>query len=354
MSKLKIAIAGGGLLGRLIAWRLLKAGHRVQLFEKDSLQHCRAAAATAAGMVSPLAELADSEPLIYDMGMQSLNLWPQWLKQLNSPSALWQQQGSLVIAHPQDHAELQQFKRNLEFHNAPHEDYNTLNRESLQQFEPALRHFQQGLLLKTEAHIDNQKLLPLLLQEIVQLGGVCHEACPVHEITDTHITTLQGRHQADWHIDCRGVGAKPAIKNLRGVRGEVLWVSTREVTLQRPIRLLHPRYKLYIVPKPKQQFVIGATEIESEDLSPISLQSNLELTSALYSLNPAFAEARIINSDVNLRPAMMDNRPYLSFKPSHICANGLYRHGYLLAPSIVNKIINYIEGRNDNLSFATQ
>ena len=64
---------------------------------------------------------------------------------------------------------------------------------------------------------------------------------------------------------------------------------------------MHPRYKLYIVPKPHGRFIIGATELESEDRSPMSLQSLLELGSALYTLNPAFAEARILELDANLR-----------------------------------------------------
>jgi glycine oxidase len=122
------------------------------------------------------------------------------------------------------------------------------------------------------------------------------------------------------------------------VRGEVLWVHTREVQLQRPVRFMHPRYKLYVVPKPGQHFIIGATEIESEDRSPISLRSNLELSSALYALNPAFAEARITTTDVNLRPALMDNLPRIERQPGLVRANGLYRHGYLLAPAVVEAL----------------
>jgi glycine oxidase len=119
------------------------------------------------------------------------------------------------------------------------------------------------------------------------------------------------------------------------VRGEVLRVSTDEVNLQRPVRLLHPRYQLYIVPKPNQEFVIGATQIESEDRSPMSVQSALELNSALYTVNPAFAEARIIEMQSNLRPALNDNRPQIQYTDGIVKVNGLYRHGYLLAPVVV-------------------
>lgn len=347
MASLHIAIAGGGLMGRLSAWRLLLAGHRVSLFDAGSLDDCPGAAATAAGMVSPLAELVDSEQRIFAMGMQSMQLWKEWLPDLTGGPALFHEQGSVVVAHPQDQAELDYFHRQLQFHNAPGELYDVLDGESLHHCEPTLGHFHQGLLLKPEAHIDNQALLLLLLAEIKRLGGICKAHCPVESVSEQGLVTAEGTVRADWHIDCRGLGAKQqyqqqAKRSLRGVRGEVLWVHSSEISLQRPVRLLHPRYKLYIVPKPEQHFIIGATEIESEDLSSISLQSSLELSSALYSLNPAFAEARIIKSAVNLRPALMDNMPLIEQGPGYLYANGLYRHGYLLAPTMVAEIVNHI------------
>lgn len=344
MASLDIAIAGGGLMGRLTAWRLLLAGHRVSLFEAGSLEECPGAAATAAGMVSPLAELVDSEQRIFEMGMQSMQLWKQWLPELTGGPALFHEQGSIVVAHPQDQAELDYFSRQLELHRAPSDLYENLTSDALQQQEPTLSHFTQGLLLKPEAHIDNQTLLPLLLAEIIKLGGICKAHCPIRSISEQGLVSPEGTIKADWHIDCRGMGAKHLDSHqLRGVRGEVLWVQTDEITLQRPVRLLHPRYKLYIVPKPNQHFIIGATEIESEDLSTISLQSSLELSSALYSLNPAFAEARVVKSAVNLRPALMDNMPLIEQRPRYLYANGLYRHGYLLAPTMVAELLSHID-----------
>ena len=55
--------------------------------------------------------------------------------------------------------------------------------------------------------------------------------------------------------------------------------------------------------------MIGATEIESEDLSPASVRSTLELLSAAYAVHPGFAEARILELSVQCRPALPDNLP---------------------------------------------
>ena len=359
MSKLNIAIAGAGLLGRLLAWRLSLRGHQITLLEAGRFDKPVSAAHTAAAMISPLSEVVISERRIYDMGMVSLRLWPQWLAELQQESAAiihYSANGSIVVAHQQDWSELQQFKQDLQARLGTDDRSEWLDTHSLAQYEPALHHFGRGLLLPGEAYLDNRQLLQTLLERARQLSVRCIDTCPV-TINEQALQTAAGiSDQFDLVIDCRGTGAKQSLSHLRGVRGEVLWVETAEISLQHAVRLMHPRYKLYIVPKPNRQFIIGATEIESEDRSPISVQSHLELASALYTVNPAFAEARIIASDVNLRPAFTDNLPALIEDGRVLHVNGLYRHGYLLAPVMVNNVLEKIDvvANNVNVSNPTQ
>jgi glycine oxidase len=80
---------------------------------------------------------------------------------------------------------------------------------------------------------------------------------------------------------------------------------------------------------------VGATEIETEDRSEVSVRSALELLGAAYSVMPALAEARIERLDRNLRPALPDNAPCVVIEPGLIRINGLFRHGWLLAPALV-------------------
>lgn len=335
-----IAIAGGGLLGRLLAWQLLEAGHHVSVYEQGSFTQSSSAAHTAAGMISPLAEAIDTEPLMYDLGMVAIAQWPIWLQQLSvstSHTVQYGEQGSMIVAHPRDQALLQQYTHDMQRQLPQSAQVHTLDRQGIAALESDVaEHFQQGLLFPQEAHIDNRQLLHVLLERIQQLGGQCIEntSVDVEPYTIREVSNGQ-QHTFDCVIDCRGVGAKPQWKNVRGVRGEILRVSTQEVQLSRPIRLLHPRYQLYIVPKPDNEYVIGATQIESEDTSSVSVQSALELNSALYTVNPAFAEARIIEMQSNLRPALNDNRPQIQHQNGMIKVNGLYRHGYLLAPTVV-------------------
>lgn len=353
-SRQSFAIIGAGLVGRLLAWRLAQSGHSVQLIEKSSFSTPLSAAHTAAAMISPMSEVVVSERSIYDMGVTSLSLWPQWiaeLKQVTGTELHYQANGSLVVAHPADESELHQFYQDLNHHLGQCNNAKWLDKTDIHQLEPDLSgQFNQALLLPNEAYLDNRGLLDSLLTAVIRLGGKCIDNTEVQlGAPNLNPPTHVDFSSVDAIIDCRGLGSNDRLNQLRGVRGEVLWVETREVTLTRPIRLMHPRYKLYIVPKPNNRFIIGATEIESQDRSPVSVQSMLELCSALYTLNPAFAEARIHELDANLRPAFWDNLPSIDCQSIRVCkqdkplfsVNGLYRHGYLLAPYLIQSLLQH-------------
>ncbi|MEW5307029.1 MAG: hypothetical protein WDW36_009450 [Sanguina aurantia] len=138
-------------------------------------------------------------------------------------------------------------------------------------------------------------------------------------------------------VDVRGLGARSdtgasAIANLRGVRGETVLLRAPGHGLTRPVRLLHPRTSVYLVPHGIDQLLVGATEIETEDRSEVSLRSALELLGAAYSVMPALAEARIERLDRNLRPALPDNAPRTVVESGLVRINGLFRHGWRWRP----------------------
>lgn len=339
--KSDVAIAGAGLSGRLLAWRLASQGLSVEVFDAGAIDETsKAAAYTAAAMLSPISELVASEKDIFDLGMASIPLWQQWCNDLEIPHC-FHQAGSLIIAHSGDSQELTQFERDLSFKLPSAESgWKKINQQQhLAELEPDLNpEFKQGIFLPQEAHLDHIQIMEQLLIKAQQAGAVFHPHSAVNNIDAL---------AAKWVIDCRGFGRK-ADQNtedhtsLRGVRGEVITLECKDFQLNRPIRLMHPRYKLYLVPKPDNRFVLGATELESEDTSSISLRSAMELMSALYTISPALAEARIVKTDSNLRPAYFDNLPKVSNKKVNgkhtVSINGLYRHGYLISPALVSKV----------------
>ena len=111
---------------------------------------------------------------------------------------------------------------------------------------------------------------------------------------------------------------------------------------------MHPRWPLYVIPREDHRFMLGATSIESED-DRVSLRSALELMSAAYTVHPAFGEARLLDFGAGLRPAFPDNLPRIALKGRTITVNGLYRHGFLIAPALAELTVALItRGEIDN------
>lgn len=251
------------------------------------------------------------------------------------------------MAHAPDQASLAQFSRLLQ-HKLPEAcraQVHTLDGASLARLEPALAgRFDGGLFLESEGQLANDQWLAALATEIDRLGGRWYEGQAVERVEEARIVCANRTCAVDIAVDARGVGSKAQWPQLRGVRGEVLRVECAGITLQRPVRLMHPRYQLYVVPRPGHLFVVGATELESEDPGPVTLRSTLELGSALYSLHPAFGEARVLRLSAALRPALDDHRPAVALRGGVWHINGLYRHGYLCAPALVDSLAQQLLG----------
>ena len=303
---------------------------------------------TAAAMLSPLAELAVSDEAVFTLGQRSMRLWPRWIDELaehGQDAVYFRQQGTLVVAHAPDQSSLAHFARllNHKLPDACRAQVHTLDAAGLAQQEPALAgRFGGGLLLEGEGQLDNGQWMAALGLEIDRLGGVWHEGQAVEKVEEGRIVCGNASHAVDVAVDARGIGSKPQWPQLRGVRGEVLTVECAGVELRRPVRLMHPRYQIYVAPRPNRQFVVGATELESEDTGPVTLRSTLELGSALHSLHPAFGEARVLRLAAALRPALDDHRPALALRGGVWHINGLYRHGFLCAPALVDALAHEI------------
>lgn len=334
---MQAGIVGAGLIGRLLAWQLDRAGWRVTLFDKGGKDGRKSAAYAAAGMLSPLAECEISNRIIFDLGIYSLKQWPLWLSLL-SQSVYFRQKGSIVIVHSRDKMEKEHWKKKI-YHKIQVPYIKQLSRSTLQQLEPELN-FIEGYFLPQEAHLDSRALLRALAKD---LNVQWYEKTFVEEIIPYRVSIKGSQYSFDCVFDCRGVGASDRFDDLRSVLGELIYIYAPDVNLNHPIRLLHPRYNVYIVPRPNHSYLIGSSEIESEDDSPISVRTCLELLSAAYSIHPGFAEARILETVTALRPALSDNLPRIHYEPGLIAINGLYRHGFLLAPAIVDEVMKRLK-----------
>lgn len=330
---MKAGVVGAGLMGRLLAWRLTLAGWQVTLFDKDNKLGQKSASYAAAGMLSPVAECETSNRIIFDRGLYSLKQWELWSTEFLGP-IFFQKKGTLVIAHPEDKAETERWIKKIQY-KITELCIQQVSLSEIKKLEPELN-FQEGYFLPQEAHIDSRAVLGALAKK---LNISWCENKLVEKIIPHFVFTREKSYSFDYVFDCRGIGGGDQFNDLRAVRGELIYLHAPDVHLSRPIRLLHPRYRVYIVPRPNQIYLIGASEIESKDISPISVRTCLELLSAAYSIHRGFAEARIIETVTALRPALSDNLPRINWQRGLIAINGLYRNGFLLAPSLINEII---------------
>jgi len=370
-----IAIAGAGVTGRLLAFQLTRLGHEVDVFDlapdaaaPEGQRTHPAAAFTAAGMLSPLAELDQGPVDIAERGWRSLDLWPGIVASLGPQyrtPALLRLNGSMLVAHPGDSGAALRVLTRMKAANAraarerlhdvserddpttlqvrgptartPQRDPQALTPESLKALEPALVPGLHGWLLPGEGQVDATRLLPALVAESRAVRW--HWGQRVTHV-EPHQMHVAGRRplDVDFAIDTRGLGARGTLP-LRGVRGELLWLHAPGLELRRPVRCIHARHRVYLVPRHGDLVIVGATEIDSEDSSPVSVRSTIELLSAAHSIVPQLAEARIVRLDTHLRPATPDQRPHLHCEPGLIRINGLFRHGFLLAPALVEEAL---------------
>ncbi|WP_315738567.1 FAD-dependent oxidoreductase [Bradyrhizobium sp. SZCCHNR1093] len=320
-----VSIIGAGIAGAWQALLLARAGHHVTLHERSDADLMLSTSHWAGGMLAPYCESEVAEPIISRLGLASLDIWRRELP--DTPF-----NGSLVIAHARDRADYDRFARRTS-------GYQRLDAQQLAALEPSLEgRFREGLFYPTEGHVEPRRVLPKLHQRIVEAGG------RVLFNSDVTADDLDGLV-----IDCRGLEARDAEPELRGVKGEMILIETAEVQLARPVRLMHPRFPLYLIPREDNLFMLGATSLEAEDTG-VSLRSALELLGAAYSVHPAFGEARILEFGSGLRPAYPDNLPRITIKGEReIRVNGLYRHGFLVAPALAQATLNYIShGQIDN------
>lgn len=317
-SALNIAVAGAGVMGLSVAHALRQ--YNVTVFDAHREN---SASAMAGGMLAPWSEVEHLPENYMDAAQHGIALWEKILPEKNVE---FHRNGSLIVTHRDDEYILERLAAKLP-------QQKIIPAEKIAALEPSLSRFNSGLYLKDEAHTNPQQALNALA------ATVNH----IHENAD--IETL--RKKFDYVIDCRGFAAAKDDKDLRGVKGEIVLVRNEGFSLSRPVRLAHPRYPLYIVPRPDNIFMIGATLIESAD-NAITVKSALELLSAAFSLHPSFAEAEILDIRAGIRPAYPDNLPRISVEDNVIRCNGLFRHGFLLAPVIAACVSDLVDGRTNN------
>ncbi len=307
---MNVTVAGAGVAGLTVATELAERGCKVEVVDRAEGFGRDACSWYAGGMLAPWCEGDTAEEPVVRLGREAIGWWRERV-----PGVI--EHGSLVVAATRDTGELARFARRTQTHR-------TIDAAGLADLEPDLQgRFRQALFFGKEAHLNPRKAIAALLDRLHELG-----------VTITYGTSLEAhRTSGSVVVDTRGFAARDVLKDLRGVKGEMLVLKTTGLDFSRPIRLLHPRQPVYLVPRGNGIFMVGATQIEAEDRGRITARGMVDLLNAAYAVHPAFAEAEIIETGADVRPAFPDNLPRLRWHGRTLHVNGLFRHGFLLAPA---------------------
>ncbi len=311
---MRVTVIGAGVAGLTSALALAERGAEIEILERSAKLGGDCCSWCAGGMLAPFCEAESAEREVVELGRGAIGWWE---KRVSGVA----RNGTLVVSAPRDASEIDRFAARTENHRR-------VDEASIAALEPDLAgRFRQGLFFAEEGHLDPRIALRDLSMRLTGLDVV------VRFGVDT--SPLAGA--GDAILDCRGLSARDALSDLRGVRGEMLILRTKEISLSRPVRFLHPRIPLYITPRADGHFMVGATAIESASRGAVTARSAIELLSAAYALHPAFGEAEIVEMRADARPAFPDNLPRIVAKGDRTYLNGLYRHGFLLAPAFAER-----------------
>ena len=309
---MRATVVGAGVVGLATAVTLAERGAKVTLIER-SRELGGNASWLAGGMLAPFCEGESAPSSVVELGQGAIDWWDARV-----PGVA--REGTLVVAPPRDASEIDRFAARTRSHAR-------VDGARIAELEPDLAgRFHKGLFFVEEGHLDPRVALSVLTERLRAKGGEIRFGADGERLSDAGVV-----------IDCRGWAARKVLPELRGVRGEMLRIRSREVSLARAVRFLHPRMSLYIVPRANGEFMIGATMIESAERGAVSVRSAIELLSAAYALHPAFGEAEILEMSADVRPAFPDNEPRIEERGDRIFVNGFYRHGFLLAPAFAER-----------------
>src|SRR5262249_29914709 len=194
LSPSKVIVVGAGVAGLACALELVERGLEVDIIDRGRRLGDGSCSWMAGGMLAPWCERATTDPEVLTLGEPSI-AW--WLRRFPGT----QRNGSLVVAQPRDSGELTRFCERTE-------RCTWLDEAEIGRLEPDLAgRFRRALYFPDEAHLDPRRALPALADELKRHG------VPIHFGVEFSRSDVR----SGLVVDCRGLAARDALPDLRGV-----------------------------------------------------------------------------------------------------------------------------------------
>jgi len=338
-----VAVAGAGVIGLSIAWRLALRGLSVAVFERATAGD--GASLAAAGM---LAAAAEHEPGCHDLlalALESQRQWPQFRADLEAQSGRaidFRADGTLVVALNRDEVDRLRFRHDL--HKRCGLATRWLGGPEVRALEPALRPaVAAGLHCADDHQVDPRLVMAALRTACLGAGVRLFEHCAVSGVDleggrARGLVTAQGACRASTVVLTAGAWTPrlvpPGLRvPVRPLKGQSLALRTTPDT--GTLASIVWTEQIYLAPKSDGRLVVGATVEErgfDEALTAGGVYALLEGARRAF---PGIEEMSIDAIWTGLRPSSIDDAPILGATPTPglVLATGHHRNGYLLAPA---------------------
>jgi glycine oxidase len=361
MSSYDAVVAGGGIIGGAIAFRLAQEKLRVALLEERAPG--REASWAAAGMLSPAPDSPDSIPLV-PLGRASLALYPDFvaeLQEITGQRVGYRREGTIEALFSSD-AE-RELSTLIALHHGLGLAAEPLPVDEARRSEPALgREARAAALLSDEACLDNRALTAAVLTAAAESGAEIFERTKVTSLLREGARCVgvvaEGRAISAGHVVlaagafCGGIeGMAPAV-TVKPVRGQMVALQNSGARLRRVLR----SDRGYIVPRDDaapQRLVAGSTVEDAGFEKRVTPRGLEQIFSAVQELAPGLAAAEVVETWSGLRPDTPDHLPLLG--PGELdgltFATGHYRNGILLTPITAKLVRQWVTERRVSLDW---
>lgn len=338
MSSRHVIIAGGGLIGCSIAWRLAARGATVHVVE--SARPGMAASSAAAGMLAPLLE-AHHESLRL-LATESLARFPAFANDLHAAAGIdveLQLTGKLDLAYSADELDVMRARYGKTLPPAVRE----LTTRDAVALEPFIASSAHGVLLSPhDGSVDTRKLARAAWVAATNAGAQFTSGSSVREVicnrtnVEAVVLSTGERLKADAVIVCAGawsssIGGLPGPLPVFPVRGQIVQLEAIPRALTHIVMTL----ECYIVPRSDGRVLVGSTLERAGFETRTTAKGVAHLLNAAVRAVPALADAAVVDTWAGLRPGTADELPILGEDPRMpgvFYATGHYRNGILLAP----------------------
>lgn len=339
MSRLDVAVLGGGIIGCAIADELARQGRRVALIERGRLG--REASSAAAGILSAQMDLPQPGPL-FDLCQAARRMHPGWVRRIErrvKRSVGLHRDGILYIAATARQEQAMaaraawQHRRGLRVER--------LSPAQVRRQEPSVdRPVRCGFYFPTECQVDNARLMQALGRACRASGVVVREHTSARRLIIRRgavqgIETDRGAIQAPVVVSC--LGSWSSLLEAPPVKLPVVPARGQMMAFRGPKGLFRSAVmseRAYVVQRRDGRLLVGSTiEFAGFDKS-LTLEGMHGILCGLRHLSSALERCTFLEAWTGLRPYSPDGLPLIG--PTSVdglyVATGHFRHGILLAP----------------------